>query len=682
MTYGSGSKFSVLAFAAAAMIAVVWPAVSPAQYVPPYYDGYDDDGFGPPEGDDRYDSQDGFSEAPRRPAVAAGGGFDLSISVRRISGDCEAQSECTISIGISNSGPRRFRGLLWLRGNVRPNRGARIVRIGPQGWRCTQVGASSYCSRNVRRLDPGETVVLETAYRLPRTASSRPLSACIEIQWRNATGGRASMAQIQRALAARGYNPGPIDGVYGGGTRRAIARFQADLGLRVTGRPTREFVEELFADEMNFDSDENAANDRTCIQLGSLQDNGQSGDLDGQDGPDTSGEIDGSDDQSGQEDGSQDTHTKAVSQFHNRFSSAQHDKSTSRRPGEPGPAGPSIHDKTRSVIHGKMTSAEHTKAISRQHDKETSDFYGEPDDPQVQDVHQKWKSDFHAKYPSARHDTDTSAATQEPESHEKWKSEFHAKAPSSRHVKATSAARPVHQKWKSEFHAKYPSGRHITATSKATPEHEKSISSFHRKFASTRHDTATSEAKEVHLKWKSAFHEKYSSDEHVKRTSRPQPRHDKDVSAFHEKATSSDHDKATTKARVVHEKALSAFHETTRSSLHVKQTSKRRVTHKKDVSAFHEKNNSDRHESATSKLAPEHEKWKSTFHTKYTTDQHVKATSLPAEVHKKDVSEFHEKYNSLQHDKSTSQLPKYHKKDVSSAIHSKARSAVTSPLVN
>lgn len=44
-------------------------------------------------------------------------------------------------------------------------------------------------------------------------------------------------AAIQRALAGIGYYNGPIDGDLGPMSRRAIANYQADRGLRVTGYP-------------------------------------------------------------------------------------------------------------------------------------------------------------------------------------------------------------------------------------------------------------------------------------------------------------------------------------------------------------------------------------------------------------------------------------------------------------
>ncbi len=42
-------------------------------------------------------------------------------------------------------------------------------------------------------------------------------------------------ASVQAALARRGYYHGPIDGDIGPGSRHAIARYQADHGLRPTG---------------------------------------------------------------------------------------------------------------------------------------------------------------------------------------------------------------------------------------------------------------------------------------------------------------------------------------------------------------------------------------------------------------------------------------------------------------
>ena len=50
---------------------------------------------------------------------------------------------------------------------------------------------------------------------------------------------------VQTELARRGYYRGPIDGIIGEGTRRALRNFQNDAGLPVTGRMDRATIGEL-----------------------------------------------------------------------------------------------------------------------------------------------------------------------------------------------------------------------------------------------------------------------------------------------------------------------------------------------------------------------------------------------------------------------------------------------------
>jgi hypothetical protein len=54
-----------------------------------------------------------------------------------------------------------------------------------------------------------------------------------------------TVADAQTQLAKEGYYRGEIDGVLGPETRRAIASFQSDHGLRVTGYLTRETLSTL-----------------------------------------------------------------------------------------------------------------------------------------------------------------------------------------------------------------------------------------------------------------------------------------------------------------------------------------------------------------------------------------------------------------------------------------------------
>jgi len=46
----------------------------------------------------------------------------------------------------------------------------------------------------------------------------------------------ATIHEIQTRLESRGFNPGPIDGLWGGRTERALKGFQKEKGLPVTGR--------------------------------------------------------------------------------------------------------------------------------------------------------------------------------------------------------------------------------------------------------------------------------------------------------------------------------------------------------------------------------------------------------------------------------------------------------------
>ena len=59
--------------------------------------------------------------------------------------------------------------------------------------------------------------------------------------------------RIQSALASKGYDPGPIDGVMGGGTRSAISAWQDATGFPATGELTGEEVDMLIAEVPSVD---------------------------------------------------------------------------------------------------------------------------------------------------------------------------------------------------------------------------------------------------------------------------------------------------------------------------------------------------------------------------------------------------------------------------------------------
>ena len=57
--------------------------------------------------------------------------------------------------------------------------------------------------------------------------------------------GRSERIELQEGLAARGYNPGPADGIIGANTRRAVRAFQQSLGLPADGYPTPALLQQL-----------------------------------------------------------------------------------------------------------------------------------------------------------------------------------------------------------------------------------------------------------------------------------------------------------------------------------------------------------------------------------------------------------------------------------------------------
>jgi len=47
--------------------------------------------------------------------------------------------------------------------------------------------------------------------------------------------GRDNVRQVQHALQAKGFDPGPIDGVAGSRTKAAIRKFQDRFGMKASG---------------------------------------------------------------------------------------------------------------------------------------------------------------------------------------------------------------------------------------------------------------------------------------------------------------------------------------------------------------------------------------------------------------------------------------------------------------
>jgi N-acetylmuramoyl-L-alanine amidase len=57
--------------------------------------------------------------------------------------------------------------------------------------------------------------------------------------------GPRTTTAVQERLRRTGYYRGPVDGVWGSGTRIALERFQRDRRLLVTGEPSRDTMAAL-----------------------------------------------------------------------------------------------------------------------------------------------------------------------------------------------------------------------------------------------------------------------------------------------------------------------------------------------------------------------------------------------------------------------------------------------------
>ena len=77
----------------------------------------------------------------------------------------------------------------------------------------------------------------ETSARGTFVAAATPAPAAVKPS--------RSVRQVQELLAKLGYDPGPLDGLLGAWTRKAIREYQRAAGLRVTGRVTKRLIAQL-----------------------------------------------------------------------------------------------------------------------------------------------------------------------------------------------------------------------------------------------------------------------------------------------------------------------------------------------------------------------------------------------------------------------------------------------------
>lgn len=95
--------------------------------------------------------------------------------------------------------------------------------------------------------DPA-AVELQPAAREPVDEIGRLVQiAAVATPQIEATAASVTVVEIQQRLAAQGYDPGVVDGLFGTRTQRAIEAYQADWGLAVTGEISDELLSQLRA---------------------------------------------------------------------------------------------------------------------------------------------------------------------------------------------------------------------------------------------------------------------------------------------------------------------------------------------------------------------------------------------------------------------------------------------------
>jgi len=92
-------------------------------------------------------------------------------------------------------------------------------------------GSGNYYGRSYSPYSSGRTYYSEPSYR--------------SYDDRSGYSARGQNASVQRALARHGYYRGSIDGVIGSQSRRAIANYQQDRGMRATGTITSDLLRSL-----------------------------------------------------------------------------------------------------------------------------------------------------------------------------------------------------------------------------------------------------------------------------------------------------------------------------------------------------------------------------------------------------------------------------------------------------
>lgn len=117
-------------------------------------------------------------------------------------------------------------------------------RVKRNGLMCVTMGVSAEVCQFVRRdsdgvyrkYKPGFVDTQPTVYFTSFVQGDRLSRARAPVHG-PAGMSQTEIQQVQRYLLNAGYSPGPVDGIWGARSRDALARYQSDRGLKVTGIP-------------------------------------------------------------------------------------------------------------------------------------------------------------------------------------------------------------------------------------------------------------------------------------------------------------------------------------------------------------------------------------------------------------------------------------------------------------
>lgn len=94
---------------------------------------------------------------------------------------------------------------------------------------------------------PDQVNMGDPAWKKSQTAQAAPAAAAAPQAVAAQPNLNQAVSNLQSQLAARGYDPGPIDGVMGERTRQAIRAYQRDRQMPVDGQVSQALVSSLAA---------------------------------------------------------------------------------------------------------------------------------------------------------------------------------------------------------------------------------------------------------------------------------------------------------------------------------------------------------------------------------------------------------------------------------------------------